>query len=80
MNVSIVIPLYNEVDNVEQLYRELREVADRDERVVEIIFIDDGSSDATFDRLKSLCGDDSRVTVIQLRRNFGQTAALSAGF
>ena len=80
MKVSIVIPLYNEVDNVEQLYHELRNLADRDERIAEIIFIDDGSGDTTFDHLKFITGDDPRVTVVRLRRNFGQTAALSAGF
>jgi len=80
MNVSIVIPVFNEADNVEQLYRELREFAMTDDRITEIIFVDDGSADTTYDQLKHFCADDPKATVLRLRRNFGQTAALSAGF
>ena len=80
MKVSIVIPLFNEADNVEPLYSELRRFADQDERVTEIIFVDDGSTDTTYDQLTVFCADDPRVRVLRLRRNFGQTAALSAGF
>jgi len=94
MNVSIVIPLLNESENVSQLWAEVRSLAEADDRIAEIIFVDDGSADDTFERLKEVCGDtavreaqersDSRIrcqaTLIRLRRNFGQTAALSAGF
>jgi len=80
MRVSIVIPLHNEAPNVDLLYRELREFAGEDHRVAEIIFVDDGSTDGTYERLVRGCADDMRVTVLRLRRNFGQTAALSAGF
>jgi glycosyltransferase involved in cell wall biosynthesis len=80
MKVSIVIPLHNEVLNVDMLYRELREFAAEEKRVAEIIFVDDGSTDGTYERLVQACKDDVRVTVLRLRRNFGQTAALSAGF
>ena len=80
MKVSIVIPLYNEAGNVEPLWRELREFADADARVAEMIFVDDGSTDDTYERLVALCRDDARATVLRLRRNFGQTAALSAAF
>ena len=80
MNVSIVVPLYNEIENVEPLCRELRAFADDDDRIKEIIFVDDGSTDGTYERVAELCGDDARVTALRLRRNFGQTAALSAGF
>jgi len=80
MKVSVVIPVHNEAPNVETLYRELRDLAAEDDRVAEIIFVDDGSTDDTFDRLVRTCRDDPRVVVLRLRRNFGQTAALSAGF
>ncbi len=80
MDVSIVVPLFNEADNVEQLYHELRDLAMHDERIKEIIFVDDGSVDTTYNRLLAFCGDDPKVTVLRLRRNFGQTAAMSAGF
>ena len=80
MKVSVVVPLYNEAENVEQLYRELLHVAEHEPRIAEMIFVDDGSGDTTFDRLKAFCERDPRVTLIRLRRNFGQTAAMSAGF
>jgi len=80
VKVSIVIPLYNEADNVRELYRELRELGAAEGRLTEIIFVDDGSTDDTYNRLIDTCRGDARVTVIRLRRNFGQTAALSAGF
>lgn len=79
MNVSIVVPLYNEVENVERLYAELREFADSEPCIVQLVFVDDGSKDGTYDKLLSVCRGDRRVTAIRLRRNFGQTAALSAG-
>jgi len=80
MRVSIVIPLYNEAPNVDRLYGELRDFAAEEERIAELIFVDDGSTDGTCERLAAACKDDPRATVIRLRRNFGQTAALSAGF
>ena len=80
MKVSIVIPLHNEAPNVDLLYRELREFATEEERIAEIIFVDDGSTDDTYERLTRAAQDDVRVTVIRLRKNFGQTAALAAGF
>jgi len=80
MRVSIVIPLHNEAPNVEALYREIREVAAQDPRIAEVVFVDDGSTDDTYERLVRLCRDDPGATILRLRRNFGQTAALSAGF
>jgi glycosyltransferase involved in cell wall biosynthesis len=76
MKISVVIPVYNEEDNVSELYDRLVAVIHDS---VEFIFVDDGSSDKTFDRLKEICAKDKRVRVIRFRRNFGQTAALSAG-
>jgi glycosyltransferase involved in cell wall biosynthesis len=80
MKVSIVVPLHNEAPNAEELCRELREFADEEKRVAEMIFVDDGSTDDTYSRLTHACAGDPRAIVLRLRRNFGQTAALSAGF
>jgi glycosyltransferase involved in cell wall biosynthesis len=79
--VSVVIPLFNEGENVRPLYRSLRSVMDKSGYVWEVIFVDDGSTDTTFKLLQELHKqDDDHVRVIRLRRNFGQTAALAAGF
>jgi glycosyltransferase involved in cell wall biosynthesis len=80
IEISIVIPLFNEIENVADLYSQLVLVLDDLERKSEIIMVDDGSTDGTFDALKEIQGQDRRVWVIQLRRNFGQAAAFSAGF
>jgi glycosyltransferase involved in cell wall biosynthesis len=77
--LSIVIPLYNEEENVEPLYDALRSVLDGLCRTWEAIFVDDGSTDGSFLRLREICDRDDRCLIIRLRRNFGQTAALSAG-
>lgn len=80
LDVSIVIPLLNEEDNVDLLYQSLDKALKEIGKSSEIIFIDDGSSDSTFSRLKKIQQTDDRVLVIRFRRNFGQTAAFSAGF
>ncbi len=80
MKVSVVIPAYNEEKNMSLLYQETREVLERLDRPWEIIFIDDGSSDTTLSVLQAIAQADQRVVVIAFRRNFGQTAAMSAGF
>lgn len=74
--LSVVIPVYNEEANVAELYRRLQEAITG---AAEFIFVDDGSGDGTYDRLHAIAADDARVRLIQFRRNFGQTAALSAG-
>ncbi len=82
-DVSVIVPLKDEQDNVEPLYAELHDVLRGADLDYEIIFVDDGSGDDSLERLRSAVGDDplcqSRVTIISLRRNFGQTAALAAG-
>jgi glycosyltransferase involved in cell wall biosynthesis len=78
--VSVVIPLYNEVENVGELHRELTRSLESLERPYEILMVDDGSRDGTLDRLLEIEAADPRVRVLRLRRNFGQTAAFSAGF
>lgn len=78
--ISIVIPLYNETRNIEALYASLTSVIRTIGRETEIIFIDDGSIDGTFQSLLNLKKSDDSIRIIHFTRNFGQTAALSAGF
>ena len=80
MDLSLVIPIYNEEENIPLLYAEIKEVLDSTSYQYEIIFIDDGSSDTSVDVLEQLSRNDENVLVVALRRNFGQTAAMSAGF
>ena len=78
--LSIVIPLLDEAPNLAQLYEELTETLGRAGRSYELLFIDDGSTDETFEILAGFQATDPRVRIIRFRRNFGQTAAFSAGF
>lgn len=80
MKVSVVIPAYNEEENLPVLYERLRTVLEKLEGDYEIIFVDDGSTDGSFDVLRDLARRDERVKVIRFRRNYGQTAAMYAGF
>jgi glycosyltransferase involved in cell wall biosynthesis len=77
---SIVVPLFNEQESVPQLYVKIIDVMDTVGEAFEIVFVDDGSRDGTFRQLSAIARDDARVLVVRLRRNFGQTAALKAGF
>jgi glycosyltransferase involved in cell wall biosynthesis len=77
---SIVVPLHNEQENVTDLYDRLKHVMEVHGESFEIVLVDDGSRDRTFDLLREIAAVDSRVTVVKLRRNFGQTSALAAGF
>lgn len=78
--LSIVIPIHNEEPAILPLYDRLTTVLENLGRSFEIIFVDDASTDRSFDLLANLVETDARLKVIRLRRNFGQTAALSAGF
>ena len=78
--ISVVVPLYNEEGNVQPLYRRLTDVLTGLEECYELVFVDDGSQDHTNGILDDICQADSRVVAIRLRRNFGQAAALQAGF
>ena len=80
MDISIVIPTYNEEENIKPLYDELREVLGGTGLEYEVIFVDDGSSDATIGRLHALHAGDNRVKIVKLKKNFGQSAAMAAGF
>jgi len=77
---SIVIPVYDEEQNISPLYLSLRPVLDKIGDEYEIIFVDDGSRDRTFEELSRTAEKDTHVKVIKFRRNFGQSAALAAGF
>src|ERR1700728_1784846 len=78
--LSVVIPIHNEEPSILPLYDRLTAVLERVRKPYEIIFVDDASTDRSFDLLANLVETDPRLKVIRLRRNFGQTAALSAGF
>ena len=77
---SIVVPLHDEQENVTDLYDRLKAVMEVNAESFEIVLVDDGSRDRTFHLLREIAAVDSRVTVVRLRRNFGQTSALAAGF
>jgi len=78
--VSIVVPFHNEESNVTELYERLQAVMEGMDRDYQFVFVDDGSTDLTYKLLKEVALIDPRVTIVRLRRNFGQTAALAAGF
>ncbi len=78
--ISIIVPLFNESEALEQLYSEIVEEIDQLPYSFEIIFVDDGSSDGSLEILRPLLVTDSRIRLIRLRRNFGKSAALSVGF
>lgn len=78
--ISVVIPIHNEEPSILPLYDRLTSVMEGLQRPYELIFVDDASTDRSFELLSNLVEIDARMKVIRLRRNFGQTAALSAGF
>lgn len=80
VDLSIVIPVLNEAGNLDPLYSQLIDVLTKTDKAYEIIFVDDGSTDSSFENLKKLQKQDDRIQVIRFRRNFGQSAAFSAGF
>jgi glycosyltransferase involved in cell wall biosynthesis len=80
LKYSIVIPLHNEQENVTGLYDRLKAVMESQPDPFELVLVDDGSTDGTFNLLREIVAVDSRVVVVKLRRNFGQTPALAAGF
>ncbi|MEM4239797.1 MAG: glycosyltransferase family 2 protein [Candidatus Woesearchaeota archaeon] len=79
MEYSVVLPVYNEQDNIVPLYNELTPVMKSLGRPYEIIFVDDGSKDRTYERLLQLAMADRHVRIVKFRKNFGQTAAMDAG-
>lgn len=80
MLLSIVIPLLNEEENIPILYQELKDVLEPMNESYELLFIDDGSTDTSLALLQELQAADDHVVVVSFRKNFGQTAAMAAGF
>jgi dolichol-phosphate mannosyltransferase len=78
--LSAVIPVYNEVESLRELHAEIEDVARENRYDLEIIFVDDGSTDGSWELIEELAAEDPRVQGIRFRRNFGKAAALSAGF
>ncbi|MGI9427916.1 MAG: glycosyltransferase, partial [Bythopirellula sp.] len=78
--ISVVIPTLNEAESLGQLYRELDDVAKKNQYDLQVIFVDDGSTDGSWNVIERLATKDKRVLGIRFRRNFGKAAALSAGF
>ncbi|RME07636.1 MAG: glycosyltransferase, partial [Aquificota bacterium] len=74
--LSVVIPAYNEEENIPILYEKLRKVLENLGREYEVIFVDDGSADHTWERLKEIAERDPKVKLIRFRKNYGQTAAM----
>lgn len=79
VDLSVVVPLYNEEESIAPLYRAIVDVLDAQALNYEIVFVDDGSSDGTFPAAERLAKADKRLRVIKFRRNFGQTPAMAAG-
>jgi glycosyltransferase involved in cell wall biosynthesis len=77
--LSIIIPIYNEEESIPPLHENLHQVLEKQNLPYEVIYVDDGSTDGTFPQLYQLAKSDQHLQVIRLRRNFGQTAAISAG-
>lgn len=80
VEITVIVPIFNEEENIMPLYSELIDALSPLNKRYEVIFIDDGSTDKSFEILSRIQKEDANVRVIQFRRNFGQTAALSAGF
>src|SRR5712692_6510981 len=80
LKYSIVVPFHNEQESVTALYDRLKAVMEATGETFELVFVDDGSVDRTYKLLREIVTIDSRVVVVKLRRNFGQTSALAAGF
>ena len=77
--ISVVIPVFNEQPSLSQLYQEIDAIARTAGLDLEIVFVDDGSGDGSWDEIRELSVKDARVRGIRFRRNFGKAAALSAG-
>jgi len=79
VSISVVIPIYNERDNVELQHRALTDALAPTNRAYELIFVNDGSRDGTTEKLEALAARDAHVKIVDFRRNYGQTAAMQAG-
>jgi glycosyltransferase involved in cell wall biosynthesis len=80
IDCSVVVPLYNEAAVINELYNRLTKTMSETGLYYELVFVDDGSTDNTLELIKDITSKDSKVVAVELRRNFGQTPALAAGF
>ena len=80
INLSVVVPLYNEKESISQLSSEISDAVEKLSLEYEVIFIDDGSKDGSFEEIRSLASKDSKIKCLRFRRNYGKAAALSEGF
>jgi len=80
LRISVVVPLYNEEDSIAELYRQLNRALEDNGEPYEVIVIDDGSTDSSFEKLSRIHEQDKRWRIVRFRRNFGQTAGFAAGF
>jgi glycosyltransferase involved in cell wall biosynthesis len=80
IDLSVVLPVFNEQDNIVDLHGEISKVLDTLDQTAEVIYVDDGSDDNTLAYLTELLEQDKRIVIAEFRRNFGQTAAMAAGF
>ena len=76
---SVIVPLYNEELVIKESYRRLKEVMDSVKENYEIIFMNDGSTDGTRDKVEKICREDEKIKLINFSRNFGHQAAITAG-
>ena len=79
MSLSVVVPIYNERDNIDLLHAGITAALDAYGRPYELLLVNDGSRDGSTEKLDALAARDPRVKIIEFRRNFGQTAAMQAG-
>src|SRR6202011_2982081 len=77
---SVVVPFHDEQESVSELHKQLSDIMTGRYEPVEFVYVDDQSVDRTAERLSDVAAEDSRVTVVRLKRNYGQTTALAAGF
>src|SRR6266498_2406562 len=80
LDLSIVVPIYNEEENIRDLHESVAAALNNSGLDYELILVDDGSTDGSFPLLKEIAKSDPQVKVIRFRHNFGQTAAMTAGF
>jgi glycosyltransferase involved in cell wall biosynthesis len=80
MNISVIVPLYNEVESIEELNRWIKTVMENYQLSYEIIFIDDGSNDGSWDKIRTMNQEDHHIKAIRFRKNYGKSAALHMGF
>lgn len=80
MDISVVIPLYNEAESLPELYNWIRKVMETNGFEYEVIFVNDGSTDNSVEVIKGLASDDNRVRMISFARNYGKSPALNEGF